>query len=242
MTMLLLDRAYSQRQLSEEAELDLRNVGSKNWPTVLDTCRATDLRLYHVTLPGLEGVERLVNLRRLTVEWATKIIDLAPLFSLKQLTSLALFDLPKVRKLNGVEALGDLTELSLSGSRGAITPPLRLVSIEPVARIPALASFSLVNAKLDDDDITVLARCRGLRSLKLSNQFDRAQVAFLAKRLNEQLVDPLTAYLDTNLKCEMCNGHRAMFVGRRMPILCRACDAARFDRYVLEFERLVRDA
>ncbi|MNZ81016.1 hypothetical protein D3C78_996710 [compost metagenome] len=240
--MLLLNRPFSRAQLSESAELDLRNVGAKVWPTVLSNCRATDLRLYHVTLPSLEGIEQLVNVSRLSVEWASNISDLSPVFRLDRLTSLSLFDFPKLNHLDGIEALTELAELNLSGSRGAITPPLRLASIEPVTRIPGLVQFSLVNAKLEDDDITVLAGCSNLKHLHLSSQFERAQVAFLAKRLNQQLAEPLTAYLDTNLRCEACDGRKVMFVGRRMPVLCRSCDAARFERHVSEFEQLVHDA
>jgi hypothetical protein len=239
MTMLLLDRPFSEVQLAESEVLDLRNVGAKVWPTVLSICRASDLRLYHLTMPSLEGIERLISAKRLTLEWASKISDLNPVLKLRELTSLSIFDFPKLRHLDGIEALTDLNELQLSGSRGAITPPLRLASIEPVTRIPSLAKFSLANAKLDDDDVTALARCSSLKHLQLSNQFERAQVAFLAKRLNPQLAEPLAAFFDTNLKCEKCNGHKIMFVGRRMPVLCRSCDSVRFEKYVSEFERLV---
>lgn len=240
--MFLLDRPFSEAQLAESAQLDLRDVGAKVWPTVLSLSQASDIRLYHLTLPSLEGIERLKGAKRLTLEWASKITDLKPVFKLGALTGLSISDFPKLKHLDGIELLSELTELNLSGSRGATTPPLRLASIEPVTRLPRLATFSLVNAKLDDDDIAVLARCSGLRHLRLSNQFERAQVAFLASRLNPQLAEPLTAYYDTNLKCETCNGHKAMFIGRRMPILCRSCDAVQFERRVSEFERLVHDA
>ena len=242
MDILLLDRPFSEQQLAENAELDLRNIGTKVWPMLLAKCQAKDLRLYHITLPSLEGIESLVNARRLALEWATKVDELGPVFRLINLTSLSIFDFPKLRQLAGIEALGELTELNLSGSRGAITPPLRLASIESVTRISGLTKFSLMNTKLEDDDITVIARCSRLRHLQLSNQYERTQVAFLAKRLNGQLAEPLTAYFNTSIKCETCNGHKSMFVGRRMPVLCRACDKSRFERYTHEFEQLVRDA
>ena len=242
MAMLLLDRPFVEAHLGATAELDLRNVGPKVWPVVLSGCRALDLRLYHITLTSLDGIERLVSVRRLTLEWAPKVADIASLFNLRQLTSLSIIDFAKLRQLDGIESLSELVELNLSGSRGALTPRLRLKSIGPVGRLRGLVSFSLANAQLEDDDITVLARCSNLRELHLSRQFERSQVAFLAKHLNAQLVEPLSACFVTNLKCETCEGNRFMFHGRRMPILCRSCDAPGFERYVSEFARLVRDA
>jgi hypothetical protein len=240
--MLLLDRPFEEAQLGANAELDLRNISPKVWPTLLSGCRSTDLRLYHITLPSLDGIEQLASVRRLTLEWATKIADIAPVYKLRNVVSLSIFDFAKLRHLDGIEALTELTELNLSGSRGALTPRLKLSSIAPVGRLKNLVSFSLTNARLDDDDITVLARCANLRELNLSRQFERKQIAFLAKRLNPQLVEPLTAYFATNLKCETCADNKVMFSGRRMPVLCRTCDGERFERYVSEFERLARDA
>lgn len=242
MTMLLLGRPFEEAQLGAGTELDLRNIAPKVWPTVLSLCRSTDLRLYHITLASLEGIERLESVGRLVMEWATKVSDLAPVYKMRQLASLSVLDFPKLRSLDGIEALTGLERLDLSGSRGALTPRLKLGSIGPVARLTKLTSFSLTNAQLEDDDITVLARCSSLRELHLSLQFERKQVAFLAKHLNPQLVEPLSAYLVSSLECATCGGKKVMFNGRRMPLLCRSCDSARFERHVAEFERLVSEA
>jgi hypothetical protein len=240
--MLLLDRPFEEPQLGVNAELDLRNIAPNVWPVVLSQCHSTVLRLYHIMLPSLEGIERLASVRRLTLEWATKISDIAPVYKLQHLVSLSVFDFALLRHLDGIDSLTELAELNLSGSRGALTPRLKLSSIGPVVRLRNLVSFSLTNAQLDDDDITVLARCANLRELDLSRQFERKQVAFLAKHLNAQLVEPLRAYFATNLKCETCDDNKVMFNGRRMPVLCRTCDSGRFERHVAEFEQLVRDA
>lgn len=242
MGMFLLDKPFSGSELEKHVELDLRNVGAKAWPVLLYASRAADLRLYNIKLQTLEGIEQLVNVTRLQLEWANKIADVGPVFRQHDLTSLSIFDFPKWRELDGIESLSKLTELRLSGCRGSLTPPLQLRSIEPVTRLHKLAAFSLEVAKLEDDDITVLARCAGLRDLQLSNQFDRGQFAYLAKHLNSQLLEPITAYRDTNATCKACGGKKSMFTGRRMPSLCQSCDAIRFDKHVAEFERLMGEA
>ncbi len=239
--MILVNEAFSDEALGDHPSLDLRNIGTVVWPRLLNSCRAHDLRLYHITLKSLDGIEGLGETRELTLEWATKIEQLDPVFRLQYLTKLSVYDFPKLRVLTGIGHLNELIELNLSGSRGAINPPLHLTTIEPVTRIPNLTSFSLANARIDDDDITCLSKCAKLRHLYLSKNFDRGQFAFLARHLNPQLETRITAQVDSSLRCKHCGERKAMFVGRRMPFLCRVCDKAKFERLEREFEKLVYD-
>src|SRR5512141_2503480 len=101
--MLLLDRPFEEAQLRANAELDLRNIGPKVWPVILSECHAADLRLYHITLNSLDGIERLVSVRRLILEWATKISDISPAYKLRHLASLSIFDFARLRHLDGIE-------------------------------------------------------------------------------------------------------------------------------------------
>lgn len=239
--ILCLDREFSEQELAERDQLDLRSISAKIWPTVLSRCTAKELRLYHLKIASLEGIDRLTHTRRLTLEWGAKIESLGPVSRLSSLTHLAIGDFPRLQQLDGLEQLSELKELRLSGSLGGGSP-LRLESIEPVTRISGLTRLSLSKTKLKDDDITSLARCTHLRHLSLTNQFDRSQVAFLASRLNEQLVEPLTAYVQTHLHCKKCNSLTSMFTGRRMSFLCPVCDESRFEKLTSQFEKKVSDA
>jgi len=240
--MMLLNHPFADEDLRDAEVADLRNIGKGAWPRILSNCHAKDLRLYHLTLESLDGIDRLTGTEKLTLEWATRVERLDPLFRMKGLSSLSVFDFPKLRDLSGIEALANLTELHLSGNRGSLSPPLRLASIKPVARLANLRSFSLVNARLEDDDITPLAELQELRHLQLANQFDRRQFAYLAKRLNGRLEEPLRSHVESSLQCEKCKGSKFMLTGRRMPLLCRACDSQRFQKLEREFEALVREA
>ena len=240
--VILVNKEFSNEALASNPSLDLRNVGVAVWSRLLSSCRAQDLRLYHITLKSLDGIEVLSETRELALEWATKIEQLDSVFQLLHLSKLSVYDFPKLRSLAGIEHLHELTELNLSGSRGAISPPLNLTTIEPITRIPTLFSFSLANVRLEDDDITCLANCSKLRHLYLSKHFDRRQFAFLAKRLNPQLETPLTSHITTNQPCKNCGERRYIFRGRRMPILCRTCDKEKFQKLEHEFEQLIHDA
>jgi hypothetical protein len=102
--------------------------------------------------------------------------------------------------------------------------------------------LTVLNARLGDDDIAVLGAMSTLRALHLSNQFDRRQVAHVARKLNARLERPLAAYLETNIACERCGNKRLMFTGRRMPTLCPACHPARVTNLPDEFLALVASA
>ena len=230
------------QEIGFPSPLDVRNVTTAEWEYILAACHVEALRLYHITLKSLDGIERLVETRELTLEWATKIESLAPIFRMPGLSKLSVFNFPQLRSLSGIEVLSKLTELNLSGSRASLIPPLRLSTIEPVARIPNLASLSLTNTRLEDDDITPLARCTKLRRLHLSLRFDRKQLAFLANRLNAQLETPITSHMELRRRCSRCNSQKSMFAGHRVQTLCRNCDGLRFDKLVDEFEAMVRDA
>ncbi|MGZ8271861.1 MAG: hypothetical protein ACXW1T_11570 [Methylophilus sp.] len=242
MTMLLLNQDFSDDLLSSLMTADLRNISKSAWQRVLSHCNATELRLYHLTLENLDGIEKLSNTEKLVLEWATKIERLEPIFHLNNLTSLSVSDFPKIRNITGIDKLTKLSELQLSGNLGSMNPPLRLTSIKPVSEIPNLTSFSLLNAKLDDDDVTAIAECKMLRHLNLSNQFERKQLAYLAKHLNGQLEHPLPSYRESSLTCPKCNEKKFMFTGRKMPFLCQKCDSHRFNKLHNEFEELVNAA
>lgn len=240
--MILVNKEFSDEALANNPSLDLRNVGVAVWSRILRRCRAQDLRLYHITLKSLDGIEALSETKELALEWATKIEQLDAIYHLLQLSKLSVYDFPKLRSLAGIERLNELSELNLSGSRGAINPPLNLSTLEPITRIPNLLSFSLANARLEDDDITCLSKCSKLRHIYLSNNFDRRQFAILAKHLNQQLITPIKSHITTNQPCNKCGERKFIFRGRGMPILCRVCDEERFQKPEQEFDRLTHEA
>lgn len=136
----------------------------------------------------------------------------------------------------------NLTELELSGDPGSLHPPMRLETLRPVTELPNLRRLSISVMRLDDDDISFLASIKSLRSLRLSNQFEKEQFAYLARHLNPQLEDPILAHVRTGRSCQTCRAELHMFRGRRQPFLCRSCDPARFDTLTEAFNAMVSKA
>jgi hypothetical protein len=235
--VLLLDKVHSDEDLSSDQALDVRNVDQRGFSEILERSRATDLRMYHLEIASLDGIERLRSARKLKLEWATKVTTLDPVYSMSGLCELQIMDFPRLGSVAGIEKLTGLQSLMLAGG---VWKPLRLASIRPVASIHNLEELTLLNTHLEDDDITCLAALRHLRSLTLSNQFDRAQVGMLARHLNAQLSTPLAASTPSHLPCPSCSGTKHMFTGRRMPFLCPKCERPRFDRLTHAFDAIVR--
>jgi hypothetical protein len=240
--MILMDREFSQERLSEKDALDLRNINDAAWNVIRSRCVAVDLSLYHVTATSLDGIDQLHSTLSLAMEWANKIADLSPVFKMKWLKRLFVSDLPLLRNIEGIDSLQNLSYLHLSGNRGSLHPPLRLVSLKPIARLAKLETLTVANVRLDDDDVTPIASISSLRDLTISCKFERKQLAFLAKRLNPQLMQPITAYLELNSVCTKCGGPLYLFIGRKMPLLCKACKKEKFERLSLQFERLVAES
>jgi hypothetical protein len=239
--ILLMDRDFSRERLATNSILDLRNIDETGWNQIVPGCIAVDLRLYHLTIRSLEGIERLRNTVRLALEWAKRIPDLSPVFRMRWLQCLSVSDFSLLRSIEGIESLEGLSELHLSGNLGSLHPPLRLASVKPVARLANLKVLSLENLRLDDDDVTSIASLSSLRDLFIQRQFERAQLAYLAKKLNPQLKIPITAYRETQAPCPRCSRSMCVFTGRRMPILCRACDTGKFERLTRQFEKLMEN-
>ena len=102
---------------------------------------------------------------------------------------------------------------------------LRLDSVAPLGRLPKIVQLEPRNIRLEDDDIlSISSAFPKLKSLTLSSQFDRMQLADLSKKLNAQLEKPNAAYAKINASCRKCGGALYLFTGRRIPVLCMHCD------------------
>ena len=237
--IVLLDRDYSPDVLGERGALDLRNIKGTVWETILSRCKSASLRLYHIMLQSLDGIERLQATSSLSIEWANKISDLDPVFKMVWLTSLLVSDFPRLTNIEGIGKLKHLKTLHLSGNRGSLHPPLRLVSIRPISELSNLEELEVVNVQLEDDDITLIASLPKLRKLFSSYTFDRKQFAFLAKRLNAQLDSPISASIEANVPCGTCGQPLSYFIGKRTPAVCRSCDCKKFEKLTGEFKDLI---
>ncbi len=242
--IMYMEKGFSEETLEQKDALDLRSIGDKAWSAIISRCKASEVRLFYLKIKSLEGIERLRSTSILKIEYANKITDVKPVFKMDWLQTLYLFDLPKLRELDGIEALENLTGLRLSGNRGSLDPPLRLQSIRPIAKLSNLRTLEVTNIRLEDDDISLIASSfPSIRSLTVSWRFERSQLAHIAGKLNAQLDEPIQPSMEMQYAhCKKCNGNLTLFLGRRMPMLCKVCNKDKFDKLTAQFEQLMRDA
>jgi len=176
--IVLMDAKPAPRLGDGGEPLELRNINAQAFGEITHHCQSQSLRLYHLTVVSLEGIEALRTVTELSLEWATKVVSLAPVFRMGWLRRLTVVDLPRLVDLEGIEALATLTGLRAGGG---MWKAMRLPSARPLAGLRSLEHLELEQIRFADDDIRVLAELTRLRYLRLSNQFERAQVAFLAK-------------------------------------------------------------
>lgn len=207
-------------------------------PRKLQDHRAPPLQFEDLITPGIESLR---SVRTLNLVWAAKVDSLRPVFGMDWLERLHVSDFKLLREVDGIDEIENLRELYLSGNLGSLDPPMRLTSVRPIAKLPQPEKLELRNIRLQDDDISFVGDCfPKLRVLKLSSRFERRDFAYLARRLNAQLEEPITPSFQTNIECQECGRMKVMFVGRRMPILCGFCDDGRIRKLTQEFEDMMQ--
>lgn len=138
------------------------------------------LCFYELRAANLSPLSGIGRLRHLKVSWDTKLTHLDGIAALSRLETLALVDTPKVRDLSPLEALTELSALEYSGG---IWNKQRAASLEPLASLPRLEELVLTNLSVGSGGLRPLARCKALRILALSNQFDTEDYAYLSVAL-----------------------------------------------------------
>jgi hypothetical protein len=240
--VIYMQEKFSLETLSTEESLDLRAIGDTAWKAIVESCTAPELKLYYLKIRSLAGIERLRRTVKLHVEYANKVEDISPLYAMHWLESLTVYDFRLIRRLDGIEALQGLKALQLSGCRGSGDPPLKLESVRPIASLRNLETLEITNLRLEDSDISFIASSfPRLRSLGLSGkEFERAQLAFLAKRLNAQLDEPIEGNWVMDYAFCKCGSKYQLFMGRRMGMLCPVCQEKKFKKLTEEWERMVQ--
>ena len=226
---LLLREVRTRLRVDRARVVGLRPADLERLGALLQT-RA--LALYDVQVEDLSPLRQIEGLEWLSLTWNTKVSSLQPLAALQGLRRLSISDTPKVRDLEPIAALTDLVALNYSGG---IWNRATAETLEPLASLNALEELVLTNIRVLHNGLRPLARCRRLRALELSNQFDTADYAFLSVAIPGAACRHFAPYVPLGIE-----GMKAdvMVVGRRKPFLDSNRDADRLARYVAAFEQL----
>lgn len=92
MVMLLLDREFDAAALTNAEELDIRNIGARDWEAVLRAHQATRLSLYHITSSEKSSLQAVTSVRSLSMTWATKVDSIVLVNKMEGLAALTISD------------------------------------------------------------------------------------------------------------------------------------------------------
>jgi hypothetical protein len=218
------------RQVSGDAAYGV-GLGDRDLAKVATEVDVELLHLYELRARDLAVLQGMPRLRHLKVHWNTKLTDLSGLATLSHLETLVLVDTPKVHDLAPLQALERLAALEYSGG---IWNKQRAASLEPVASLPVLEELILTNLAVESGGLRPLARCRSLKTLTLSNQFETEDYAYLSVALPDVRCNAFQPWI----RAPLADGRDTMITGRRKPFLNSMTDGDRIATYEAAFRKL----
>jgi hypothetical protein len=102
--------------------------------------------------------------------------------------------------------------------------------------LPKLEELALTNLRVESGGLRPLAKCRSLKTLVLSNQFDTEDYAYLSVALPQVQCRSFAPWVRVNHS----NGNDTMITGRRKPFLNSKTEASKVAAYEEAFKRLQR--
>lgn len=192
-------------------------------------------------IENLSGIEKLKNIEYLIFFWNQKAIRLWDLSKTEKLRGLAFDDFTRMHTLADLSKSSSLEELRF-GSR--ILSSYILESFKPLVRCKSLKRLIFNAKQITDKDISPLAKLQGLIEIEFPpNQFTTEQIAWLKARLPieikstilapfQRLRQPLTT--SDNISKDI------LINGKRKPFLNSNSDKKVIDKYVRNFETLVK--
>jgi hypothetical protein len=129
----------------------------------------------------LSAIARLTSLRRLVINGATRITDLAWVSYLPpSLGALAIENARSVSSLDPVESLTQITALAMEGS---LDTSMRVATLDPIGTLTGLRHLFLTALRAEDKRLQPLHSLTRLEVLEFGNYYAPGEVESLAKAL-----------------------------------------------------------
>lgn len=232
------------REFGELERLQLYRLPKRHVPVLagLRLPRLRSLNLRHADAEDLTFLCGFAGLETLAVWQCPKMRRLDGLERLAGLRNLALNDLGAIDSLEQLSALGELRSLALTGG---IWTKQGLPSLRPLRALERLAQLNLVAAQVIDGDLGPIADLPRLTRLDLSpRHFAPDQLARVAAAHPSFLADLLELPDFDNWEgapgCKSCKSQRKiMFLRRKKLLWCPRCEKTKLDGLIEGFKQLV---
>lgn len=198
----------------------------------------TYLKVNRLEFKGLTAkdwspLQKVSGLTELMVIWALNVVNLSPLTNIP-LTNLCIRDTKRLTDLGPISDIKTLEVFDFSGGTGTKNTAETLV---PLSHLPKLKKLTLTNLKVTESGLKPLINCKVLSELRISNQFQTEEYAYLTAKMPGVKCDKFAAYETYKPYDAMQND--VMITGSRKPLLNSKNDAARIQKYEDAFNALV---
>jgi hypothetical protein len=225
---------YRIRQLNTPVSGDAAYVvgaGESDVALLGEWLDVENLQFYELRTSDLGPLTPMRRLRHLKIHWNTKLATLEAVANLRELETLVLEDTPKTKDLTPLIRLSRLETFQYSGG---LWNKNQADSLAPLAALPKLQELTLWNVRVKEGGLKPLGQCKALRFLKVSNQFETADFAYLSVVLAQVKCEFFAPWVQVKTS----TGADTMIVGKRKPFLNSTRDAQKIIGFEKAFRRL----
>ena len=218
-------------QFSEKFKLDdFETKLAEFFKSEKSSCDSTKELDVYIRFGNYSLINKFEKISKLLIMGAAEL-KLPSLVKLKNLREIHINQLSKPTRLENINTLMNLEELAIGDF--SLVKPIELINLDELVKMKGLKKLILGNVKFLDKDVKKIERMNGLEELRLPQNLEVEELAYLSAKMPRTKSKELQPY-------QMCITQRGdiKINGKRKPYLDRVRDKVRVEKYVKEFERI----
>jgi Leucine-rich repeat (LRR) protein len=216
------------------SKLWLVGTNEKQLQQILSLTSPEFVNIYQILAKDLSILETLSKAETIVLRWNSKSHELWNMSCNKRLKALVIEDFQKISNINTISNARNLEYLVLEGG---MWKPLKIDSLNPLSGLTKLQFLRLANMHVKKDGVIPISNLTNLKELDLSNQFETSDYAYLAAKLFDTKCDYFKPYIKLS---RAIGGRDVMVIGKRKPFLNFEHDNIKIEKYVHEFDDMVK--
>ncbi|GJL63700.1 MAG: hypothetical protein NPIRA04_23540 [Nitrospirales bacterium] len=222
--------------------LSLYRLAKTNIPVLSNLIlpKLTSFGLRLVPISDFRPFHQIKSLKDLTIWQCPKLRSLESIEDLPNITSLHVSDLGSPLSLETIERLPKLKKLYISGSVNAVQT---VTSLQPIGNIgKRLSTLELHGTKAVDKKLQPLTQLPEPESFTLTPWlFPLEEIALLAAVYPKWQKSLMTIHVDHYKKCGTCGSELRQTFAYRSRAKCPSCDRSSFEKFENDFLALVQE-
>jgi hypothetical protein len=218
------------------------NVTQSLFDAICQVHRLDTLQIKRSNVKTLTAISELTAIRSLTIGSSTKVESIEPLTGL---ATLKLLDIENFKLIENFAPLSSMKSLEVLAVTGNMWSKQAIASLEPFGEMKWLTYLALDVSGAPN--LRPLGNLKNLKALDISGRLSYEEYAWLAGKLpntNCRWFQPYAELVASGIgRCEKCKQESMVMVtGRGKPVLCKHCEAAKLEKHVDLFNKILADA